>query len=173
MDHQSARNTRVRLTAIVIAAIMTATTCLAGWAITDNCSYAYAAETEAPAKNGAEAPAKNAAETEASSKNAAEAPAKITGLKLEVTGHPAATLTWDKSDCDGYKVYRGSKAIARVKAGDADDLVTYTDEELEPGASCTYLVRLYKIVNGEEVCGAYSSAMKIVEGYTYETAACC
>lgn len=153
MDHQSARNTRVRLTAIVIAAIMTATTCLAGWTITDNCSYTYAAE--------------------ASAKNTTEAPAKITGLKLEVTSHPAATLTWDKSDCDGYKVYRGSKAIARVKAGDADDLVTYTDEELEPGASCTYLVRLYKIVNGEEVCGAYSSAMKIVEGYTYETAACC
>ena len=140
MDHQSARSTRVRLTAIVIAAIMTATTCLAGWTITDNCSYTYAAE--------------------ASAKNTTEAPAKITGLKLEVTSHPAATLT-------------GSKAIARVKAGDADDLVTYTDEELEPGASCTYLVRPYKIVNGEEVCGAYSSAMKIVEGYTYETAACC
>ena len=152
MGHQSARNTRGRLTVIVIAAIMTATTCLAGWTITDNCSYAYAAETEAPTKN------------------TAEAPAKITGLKLEVTSHPAATLTWDKSDCDGYKVYRGSKAIARVKAGDADDLVTYTDEELEPGASCTYLVRPYKIVNGEEVYGAYSSAMKIVEGYTYEAA---
>ena len=174
MNHQTVRNTGLRFIAGLIAAVMLATTCPAGQPVTDTCSYAYAAESpaknaaEAPAKNAAEAPAKNAAESPV--KNAAEAPSKITGLKLEVTSRPSTTLTWNKSDCDGYKVYRGSKAIARVTAGELDDLVTFTDEELEPGASCTYLVRPYKIVNGDEVYGPYSPALKIVEGYTYASA---
>jgi len=150
MNHQTARNTGLRFIAGLIAAVMLATTCPAGQPVTDTCSYAYAAESPA--------------------KNAAEAPSKITGLKLEVRSRPSATLTWNKSDCDGYKVYRGSKAIARVTAGELDDLVTFTDEELEPGASCTYLVRPYKIVNGDEVYGPYSPALKIVEGYTYTSA---
>ena len=124
---------------------MTATPAFAGWPVTDAPAYAYGAEV-------------------------AEVPAKITGLTLEVTSHPAVTLTWDKSDCDGYKVFRGSKAIARVKAGDADDKVSYTDEGIEPGASYTYLVRPYKIENGKEVYGAYALAGKIIKGYTYDAA---
>ena len=160
MNHQFTQHAGLRFTALLIAAIMTTTTCLTSWPFTDTGSYAYAAEAEASSKNAAETPVKNAAEV----------PGKITGLKLEVTSSPTATLTWNKIDCDGYKVYRGSKAIARVKAGEADDIVTYTDEEIEPGASCTYLVRPFKTVNGEEVYGAYSPAVKIVEGYTYTSA---
>lgn len=64
-------------------------------------------------------------------------------LRVQVSSSPMVRLTWDKIDCDGYKVYRGSKAIARVEAGPGDDLVTYTDEEIEPGASYTYLVRAF------------------------------
>ena len=143
MNHQSVRHTGGRFIALLVAAVMLATTCLASWPVTGTCSYAYAAET----------------------------PGKITGLKLKVTSSPSAMLTWDKLDCDGYKVYRGSKAIARVKAGDADDVVTYTDEGIEPGESYTYLVRPYNGEAGKEVYGAYSSAVKIVKGYTYATAA--
>ena len=142
MNHQSARHAKVRFTALLIAAVMLASTCPAKRPVTGICSYAHAAEV----------------------------PGKITGLCIEVNSSPKAVLTWDKLDCDGYKVYRGSKAIARVRAGDADDVVTYTDEGIEPGESYTYLVRPYNGEAGKEVYGAYSSAVKIVKGYTYAAA---
>ena len=142
MNHQSARHAKVRFTALLIAAVMLASTCPAKRPVTGICSYAHAAEV----------------------------PGKITGLCIEVNSSPKAILTWDKLNCDGYKVYRDSKAIARVRAGDADDVVTYTDEGIEPGESYTYLVRPYNGEAGKEVYGAYSSAVKIVKGYTYAAA---
>ena len=75
---------------------------------------------------------------------AAEVPARVAELRVQVSCRPMVELAWDKIDCDGYKVYRGSKAIARVEAGPSDDLVTYTDEDIEPGASYTYSVRAFK-----------------------------
>ena len=110
--------------------------------LSENCSYAYAAEV----------------------------PARVAELCVQVSSSPMVRLTWDKTDCDGYKVYRGSKAIARVEAGPGDDLVTYTDEEIEPGASYTYSVRAFKTVSGKEVYGEASPVVKIVDGYTYAAA---
>ncbi len=98
----------------------------------------------------------------------AAGPGKVTGLTIQVTSHPMAELTWDEIDCDGFKVYRDDKAIARVEAGPEDDVVIFTDKEIEPGASYTYSVKAYTMEGGKEVYGAASSAVKIVDGYTYE-----
>ena len=56
----------------------------------------------------------------------AAGPGKVTGLTIQVTSHPMAELTWDEIDCDGFKVYRDDKAIARVEAGPEDDVVIFT-----------------------------------------------
>lgn len=44
MNHQSVRHTGGRFIALLVAAVMLATTCLASWPVTGTCSYAYAAE---------------------------------------------------------------------------------------------------------------------------------
>ena len=100
--------------------------------------------------------------------HAAEAPGAVTGLSIQVTSSPSAKLTWDKTDCDGFKVYRDGRAIARVRAGTSNDFVTYVDEEIEPGKSYTYSVRAYNSDGGKETPGTSSPDRKIVDGYIYE-----
>ena len=97
----------------------------------------------------------------------AASPAGVPDISLQVTSRPLARLTWDKQDCDGYKVYRNGKAIARIEAGLADDIVSYVDDSIDPSGSYKYYVRSYNIEDGEEVYGPSSPAVKIINGYTY------
>ena len=100
----------------------------------------------------------------------AASPAGVSDLGIQVTSRPMVKLTWDKQDCDGYKVYRDNKAIARVEAGPADDKVSYIDDSIDPAGSYKYYVRAYNIEGGKEVYGPFSHAAEIIDGYTYATA---
>ena len=94
-------------------------------------------------------------------------PAGVPDLSIQVTSRPLAKLTWDKLDCDGYKVYRNGKAIARVEAGAADDTVSYADDSIDLAGSYTYYVKPYHLENGKEVYGPSSPAAEVIDGYTY------
>lgn len=97
----------------------------------------------------------------------AASPAGVSDVSIQVTSHPMAKLTWDKQDCDGYKVYRNDKAIARVEAGTADDTVSYVDDSIDPAGSYKYYVKPYNTENGKEVYGPSSPAVEIIDGYTF------
>ena len=100
----------------------------------------------------------------------AASPAGVPDISIQVTSRPLAKLTWDKQDCDGYKVYRNGKPIARVEAGSADDKVSYVDDSIDPDGSYKYYVKSYNIENGKEVYGSSSPAVEIIDGYTYAPA---
>ncbi len=100
----------------------------------------------------------------------AASPAGVPDISIQVTSRPLAKLTWDKQDCDGYKVYRNGKPIARVEAGSADDKVSYVDDSIDPAGSYKYYVKSYNIENGKEVYGSSSPAVEIIDGYTYAPA---
>ena len=100
----------------------------------------------------------------------AASPARVSDISIQVTSRPLAKLTWSKLNCDGYKVYRDNKAIARVEAGSADDQISYVDDSIAPAGSYKYYVRSYNIENGKEVYGSSSPVVKITGGYTYESA---
>ena len=97
----------------------------------------------------------------------AASPAGVPGIDVQVTSRPMAKLTWDKQECDGYKVYRDGKAIARVEAGAADDIVSYVDDSIDPAGSYKYYVKSYNMEDGKEVYGPASPAAEIVNGFTY------
>ena len=100
----------------------------------------------------------------------AASPAGMPDISIQVTSRPQARLTWNKQDCDGYKVYRNSKAIARVEAGSADDMVSYVDDSIDPAGSYKYFVRSYNIEDGKEVYGSSSPVAEIIDGYTFAPA---
>ena len=101
---------------------------------------------------------------------AADKPASVPGLGIQVSSSPSATLTWNKVDCDGYKVCRNKRVIARVKPGTSGRQMTFTDEGIEPGKTYTYSVKAYRNENGKEICSSPASPVKIVNGYTYANA---
>ena len=101
---------------------------------------------------------------------AADKPAAVSGLGIQVSSSPSATLTWNKVDCDGYKVCRNKRVIARVKPGTSGSQVTFTDEGIEPGKTYTYSVKAYRNENGKEICSSPATPVKIVKGYTYTNA---
>ena len=102
---------------------------------------------------------------------AAQAPETVTGLEIQVSSSPSATLTWNKVDCDGYKVCRDKRVIARVKPGTSGSQVTFVDENIGPGESHTYSVKAYRNEDGKEICSTPATPVKIVDGYTYTNAA--
>ena len=104
------------------------------------------------------------------STRAAEAPSTVTGLSLQVSSAPEVKLTWNKTDCDGYKVCRNKRVIARVKPGTSSSQVTFVDESAEPGKSYTYSVKAYRSENGKEICSSPATPVKVVDGYTYTDA---
>ena len=101
---------------------------------------------------------------------AAEQPAAVSDFSIKVSSSPAATLTWNKVDCDGYKVCRDKRVIARVKPGTSGSQVTFVDENIEPGKSYTYSVKAYRNEGGKELCSSPATPVKIVDGYTYSDA---
>ena len=101
---------------------------------------------------------------------AAEQPAAVSDFSIKVSSSPAATLTWNKVDCDGYKVCRDKRVIARVKPGTSGSQVTFVDENIEPGKSYTYSVKAYRNEGGKEICSSPATPVKIVDGYTYSDA---
>ena len=101
---------------------------------------------------------------------AAEQPAAVSDFSIKVSSSPAATLTWNKVDCDGYKVCRDKRVIARVKPGTSGSQVTFVDENIEPGKSYTYSVKAYRNEGGKEICSSPATPIKIVDGYTYSDA---
>ena len=101
---------------------------------------------------------------------AAEQPAAVSDFGIKVSSSPAATLTWNKVDCDGYKVCRDKRVIARVKPGTSGSQVTFVDENIEPGKSYTYSVKAYRNEGGKEICSSPATPVKIVDGYTYSGA---
>ena len=101
---------------------------------------------------------------------AAEQPAAVSDFSIKVSSSPAATLTWNKVDCDGYKVCRDKRVIARVKPGTSGSQVTFVDESIEPGKSYTYSVKAYRNEGGKEICSSPATPVKIVDGYTYSDA---
>ena len=101
---------------------------------------------------------------------AAEQPAAVSDFSIKVSSSPAATLTWNKVDCDGYKVCRDKRVIARVKPGTSGSQVTFVDESIEPGKSYTYSVKAYRNEGGKEICSSPATPIKIVDGYTYSDA---
>ena len=101
---------------------------------------------------------------------AAEQPAAVSDFSIKVSSSPAATLTWNKVDCDGYKVCRDKRVIARVKPGTSGSQVTFVDENIEPGKSYTYSVKAYRNEGGKESCSSPAAPVKIVDGYTYTDA---
>lgn len=102
--------------------------------------------------------------------SAAEQPAAVSDFSIKVSSSPAATLTWNKVDCDGYKVCRDKRVIARVKPGTSGSQVTFVDESIEPGKSYTYSVKAYRNEGGKEICSSPATPIKIVDGYTYSDA---
>ena len=102
--------------------------------------------------------------------SAAEQPAAVSDFSIKVSSSPAATLTWNKVDCDGYKVCRDKRVIARVKPGTSGSQVTFVDENIEPGKSYTYSVKAYRNEGGKEICSSPATPVKIVDGYTYSGA---
>ena len=101
---------------------------------------------------------------------AAEQPAAVSDFSIKVSSSPAATLTWNKVDCDGYKVCRDKRVIARVKPGTSGSQVTFVDESIEPGKSYTYSVKAYRNEGGKEICSSPATPIKIIDGYTYSDA---
>jgi len=74
-------------------------------------------------------------------------PAAPTGLRATRVGHRDATLSWDpniETDVIGYHLYRNAHAVASepIRA------TTYTDADLQPGETVTYVV---KAVNDEGI----------------------
>ena len=100
----------------------------------------------------------------------AASPAGVPDISIQVTSRPLAKLTWEKQDCDGYKVFRNGKAIASVEAGPADDMVSYVDDSIDPAGSYKYYVRSYNTEDGKEVYGASSPVAEIIDGFTYAAA---
>ena len=98
---------------------------------------------------------------------AAEAPQTVTGLGIQVSSSPTATLSWNKVDCDGYKVCRNKRVIARVKPGTSDSRVSFVDEGIEPGKTYTYSVKAYRNENDKEICSPHADPVKIIDGYTF------
>ena len=101
---------------------------------------------------------------------AAQKPDTVSGFGVQVSSSPTATLTWNKVDCDGYKVCRDKRVIARVKPGTSGSQVTFVDENIEPGKSYTYSVKAYRNEGGKELCSSPATPVKIVDGYTYSDA---
>lgn len=101
---------------------------------------------------------------------AAQKPDTVSGFGVQVSSSPTATLTWNKVDCDGYKVCRDKRVIARVKPGTSGSQVTFVDENIDPGKSYTYSVKAYRNENGKEICSSPATPLKIVDGYTYSDA---
>ncbi|MDY2628922.1 MAG: leucine-rich repeat protein [Lachnospiraceae bacterium] len=78
----------------------------------------------------------------------------VSGLKAASAGYASAKISWKKlSGVDGYIVYRkngdGWKRLAVITG------TSYTDKNLVCGKTYTYTVRACRMVNGEEVKGAY------------------
>ena len=101
------------------------------------------------------------------SARAAEQPETVSGLSIQASSSPATTLTWNKVDCDGYKVCRDKRVIARVKPGTSGSQVSFVDESIEPGKSYTYSVKAFRNEGGKEICSSPATPVKIVDGYTY------
>ena len=92
---------------------------------------------------------------------AAEQPTAVSDFSIKVSSSPAATLTWNKVDCDGYKVCRDKRVIARVKPGTSGSQVTFVDESIEPGKSYTYSVKAYRNEGGKESCSSPAAPVRI------------
>ncbi|MDD6405399.1 MAG: bacterial Ig-like domain-containing protein [Clostridiales bacterium] len=88
---------------------------------------------------------------------------KIKGLTNTSSG---IKLTWNKAQCDGYKIYRSinGKGLKLVKSITKLSTVSWIDSSAKTnGYKYTYVVCPYKKVNGE----VYKSSMKEIKRCTY------
>lgn len=95
-------------------------------------------------------------------------PGKVSSITLTVTGQPQAKLEWEKATgkANGYAIIRDGKTIIRISGS---DVLSYVDESLTPGKSCTYKVQpYYKDGKGNMTYGKASPEKKVISGYSYK-----
>lgn len=92
-------------------------------------------------------------------------PKKVTSLKVSRRSKTSVKLTWKKvSGASGYQIYRYNASkkkyvkIATIKSGTT---IKYTNSKLKSGKTYRYKVRAYRSVNGKNLYGSSSEALKV------------
>lgn len=90
------------------------------------------------------------------------APKQATGLIATGTTDSAVNLSYSKvSGAEGYEIWKYSDATLKWEYIGASTTTRYTVGDLSPQTAYRFKIRAYHTANGNKLCGAFSSELKV------------